>query len=178
MEIAVYGGSFNPPHLGHAMVAAWTLWSGRCEQVWLLPAFRHAFDKELASFELRVQLCQRMAEEVHPGILVCTAEQDLPVPSYTYNTLCALRLRHPEHRFRLVVGADTLDTTQAWHRWHDIEAEFTPIVVGRQGYRDVADAPNFPDISSTDIRARVRAGEPVDHLVTAGVRALIKESWT
>ena len=167
MQIAVYGGSFNPPHVGHAMVAAWLRWTGRVDSVWLVPAFDHAFAKKSAPFAVRMRACQAMARLVDAH--VSPIESTLPTPSYTWNTLNELRARHPEHTFRLVVGADTLNDTHAWHRWDDIVAEFKPIVVGRGGYPPVEGAPTFPTVSSSAIRQLIADGKPVDHLVPAAV---------
>lgn len=173
MQIAVYGGSFNPPHLGHAMVVSWLLWTRRVDEVWLLPAFQHAFDKELAPFEWRVKLCRILAEELGPRVQVCPIESELPVPSYTFNTLSALSQRHPDHRLRLVLGSDNLSSVHLWHRWEELARSFPPLLVGRQGSPPVPDAPSFPDISSTEVRRRLRDGLPVDHLVSAGVLAAL-----
>lgn len=172
MQIAVYGGSFNPPHVGHAMVASWLRWTTRVDQVWLVPAYDHAFSKELAPYAERLRLCQALATLVEAR--VCGIEAELPRPSYTWNTLCALRDQHPQHRFRLVVGADTLDQTDQWHRWADIAEHFKPIVVGRGGFPAVPGAPTFPGVSSTEVRAAIAAGEPVDHLVPACVLAELR----
>ncbi len=174
MQVAVYGGSFDPPHVGHAMVAGWLLWTRRVGQVWLVPAFQHAFDKRSAPFERRLALCRAMAEDVDPErIVVADIEARLPTPSYTLHTLRALAKAHPEHSFRLVVGADVLEQTEHWHAWDAIQRAFRPIVVGRVGWAGVPDAPSFPGVSSTEVRRRLAAGEPIDHLVTAGVAALL-----
>ncbi len=167
MQIAVYGGSFNPPHVGHALVAAWLRWTRRVNSVWLVPAFEHAFSKDLAPFADRMRMCQALARLVDAR--VSPIESELAGPSYTWNTLCVLRDRHPEHRFRLVVGADILEQTDKWHRWEDISAEFDPIIVGRGGYPPVSGAPTFPEISSTDVRQKLSRREPIDHLVPAAV---------
>ena len=169
MRVAVYGGSFNPPHVGHAMVACWLRWTERVDQVWLLPAFAHPFDKELVPFRMRVGFCEALVDSLGPWARVEPIEEELPRPSYTIDTLGALAARHPSHRFRLVVGADALPTLSQWKRWDLIERQFPPIVVGRQGYPEVSDAPVFPDVSSTEIRRRLRGGEAVDHLVPAAV---------
>jgi nicotinate-nucleotide adenylyltransferase len=169
MRVAVYGGSFNPPHVGHAMVAAWVLWTQRADQVWLVPTAHHAFSKELAPFELRVRLCQALARTVGPGVHVSDIESRLPTPSYTFNTLSEMADAHPDHSFRLVLGSDNLDQLHAWHRWADVAARFDPLIVGRVGYPDVPDAPSFPGVSSTRVRAALAAGEPVAHLVPAAV---------
>lgn len=173
MEVAVFGGSFNPPHVGHALVASWLLWTGRVERVWLVPAFSHAFGKDLAPFEARVDLCRALAAVLGPAVEVHPLEAELPAPSYTLDTLRALAARHPEHRFRLVIGADVVPELPRWHRWEAIEAAFAPIVVGRQGWPTPPGAVDFPPVSSTEIRARLAADAEVGHLVPRQVlRAL------
>lgn len=174
MRVAVYGGSFNPPHVGHAMVAAWIGWTGRADQVWFLPAYRHAFDKPLAPWDLRLRMTEALADAVGPHARVEPIESTLPVPSYTIHTMEALVARHPEHQFRLVVGADVLPQLPLWKESERLTASFPFLVVGREGYGPVADAPSFPDISSTDVRARVSAGLPVDHLLPRGVLAVVE----
>src|SRR5688500_13322137 len=103
MRVAIYGGSFNPPHVGHAMVAGWLRWTDLADEVWLLPAFAHPFDKELAPFDRRVAWCAALAEAVGPWVRVEPIESTLPPPSYTVDTLSALRDLHPGRQLRLVV---------------------------------------------------------------------------
>src|SRR5690606_17302046 len=117
MQIAVYGGSFNPPHVGHAMVMSWLRWTGRAEAVWLLPTFHHAFGKDLAPWPLRVELCEQLAALAGGSVSVCTVEAELPAPSYTIDTLRELARRHPEHRFRMVIGSDNLAVLDKWKDW-------------------------------------------------------------
>ncbi len=175
MRVAVFGGSFNPPHVGHALVCGWLLWTRRADAVWLVPAFAHPFGKKAEPFPRRVALCRAMADDIDPArVSVCEAERDLPVPSYTIDTLDHLAAAHPEHRFRLVVGADLLPDTPRWKAWDRIVARFDPIVVGRAGYPCPPDAVAFPGVSSTEIRARLADGRPVDHLLTAGVASLLQ----
>ena len=174
--VAIYGGSFNPPHLAHAMVATTVRLAGACDEVWLLPVFRHAFEatqrKRLAPFERRVQWCRDLAAALGDWIQVSTIEATLPAPSYTVDTLQSLAAAHPELRFRLVVGADVLHETAAWRRWDTIVAQFSPIVVGRAGVDVELPAPalQLPAVSSSAVRARLLAGEAVDHLIPAVVR--------
>ncbi len=179
MRIAVYGGSFNPPHAAHAMVAAWLLWTDQIDEVWLVPVYQHAFegthDKTLASFAERVQWTEAMARDVDERIRVLDIEAQLPVPSYTIDTLNHLAAAHPDHVFRLVVGADVLDQVDSWKDWAEISQRFSPIVVGRAGSRQVEGVPVFPGISSTQIRDRLGDGQGVEGLVTSGVAALLTE---
>ncbi len=177
MRVAVYGGSFNPPHLGHGLVAAWLRWSGRADAVWLLPTFAHPFGKVLAPWAERLALCESLARVVGPFVHVCPVEADLPMPSFTIDTLDALAGRHPEHRFRFVVGADVVPETPKWRRWDDIQTHYSPIVVGRQGWPTPPGAVDFPGVSSTEVRARAAAGESIDHLVTATSVASVRRLY-
>jgi nicotinate-nucleotide adenylyltransferase len=168
MRVAIYGGSFNPPHIGHLMVSAWLRWTARCEQVWWVPVHGHAFAKDLVSFDERVALCREATASL-PDVQISEIERELPVPSYTIDTLRALVLRHPGATIRLVVGADVLQETHRWKDWDGISREFDPIVVGRQGFPTPPGAVDFPGVSSTEIRRRALAGEPMDELVPAAI---------
>jgi nicotinate-nucleotide adenylyltransferase len=168
--VAIYGGSFNPPHAGHGMVAAWLHWTGLADEVWLVPSHSHPFERALAPFAQRLELCEALASTVGPWVHTNDIEACLEAPNYTYQMLQALQTRHPANRLRLVVGADILPDLPRWHRWSDIAQEFSPILVGRQGYATPEGAVDFPNISSTEVRRRIAAHEPVDHLLPVAVR--------
>lgn len=169
MRVAVYGGSFDPPHVGHAMVAAWLRWTDRCDEVWLVPSFGHPFAKRSAPYAARVRMCEALAREL-PAARVSTVESTLPTPSYTIDTLRALAAAHPGHTFRLVVGADVVPETPRWRSWDAIEREFAPIVVGRAGYPLPPGSIEFPGVSSTRIRAAAGREDPeLDALVPAAI---------
>jgi nicotinate-nucleotide adenylyltransferase len=158
------------------MVAGWLRWVDRADEVWFVPVHRHAFDKALAPWDVRVAMCHALATQLGPWARVEPIEADLPGVSYTVRTLDALASRHPGVELRLVVGADVLGQVHQWRDWDTIAARYHPILVGRAGYVEVPDAPVFPDISSTEIRRRVAAGERWDHLVPAGVARLVPEA--
>ncbi len=174
MRVAVYGGSFNPPHMGHALVSAWLRWADRADEVWLVPTSVHPFAKDLAPFEDRVRWCEALAATLGPWVRVEPIEASLSGVSYTVQTLDALAARHPGVAFRLVLGADNLRDTPKWRAWDRIQAVYEPVVVGREGWPEVPDAPTFPGISSTEVRRRLARGEPVDHLVPAAVLAVLQ----
>jgi YfiH family protein len=92
-------------------------------------------------------------------VQVCTLEEELPIPSYTVDTLEALAREHPACTFRLVVGADILEEVHQWKAWDKVEAQFTPIVVGRTGHGPGREAPSFPEVSSTELRAAWSLGK-------------------
>ena len=175
MKIAVYGGSFNPPHVAHAMVASWLVWSGEVDQVWIVPVYQHAFEKihgkRLVSYETRVKWCRLMADELGETCIVSDVESTLPTPSYSIDTLRALQKKYPGYHFRLVVGADVVSQLPQWKEWDQIEALFPPIIVGRVGYDGHRAQMVFPDVSSTAIRESVRSGKvPTQWLLRAVAR--------
>ena len=168
-KIAVYGGSFNPPHLGHAMIVSWLLWSGTVDKVIILPVYAHAFDgihdKKLASFEHRLHWCQIAFQNCFPSkiptepvVEISNLEKDLPTPSYTIDSLRELQKQHQQDVLRLVIGSDSIPHLHKWKNWSEIEQTFDPIVVGRVGYPCDSKV-FFPDISSTDIRNKLQKGD-------------------
>ncbi|MEQ1505571.1 MAG: nicotinate-nucleotide adenylyltransferase [Myxococcota bacterium] len=185
MRIGVYGGSFNPPHVGHLLVSDWLLWTGRCDEVWWIPVRGHPFsvgsgsvgEKNLAPFEVRLELCRAATQAVR-GVVVSDVEGGLPLPSYTIDTLDHLAALHPTHALRLVVGADVLDQVGRWKAWDRITAGYAPIVVGRQGWPTPPGTIDFPGVSSTEIRRRCAAGEPIDALVPAAIAERVRERYS
>ncbi len=177
MRVGVYGGSFNPPHFGHAWVASWLIWADRVDEVWLVPAFDHAFDKDLAPFELRVRCAEVLCAVLGPRVRVCGIEAELPAPSYTVHTLDALARRFSTSQLRLVIGADNLPGLGLWRDWDRIAACYAPIVVGRAGYPPVVGSPTFPGLSSTEVRRRLATGEPIDDLVFPEIAKILREEW-
>ncbi|HET9551978.1 MAG TPA: nicotinate (nicotinamide) nucleotide adenylyltransferase [Anaeromyxobacteraceae bacterium] len=175
-EIALLGGSFNPPHVAHVMAAWWALATQGVRAVWLLPAWRHPFGKQLAPFDDRVAMC-RLAVAAIRGAHVCTAEAELagdPLCGKTARTLEHLTAKHPDLRFALLVGADILPETPKWYRWDLVESLARVVVVGRQGYEG-GQGPALPAISSTLIRERLARGEDVSALVPRRVVEYVRE---
>jgi nicotinate-nucleotide adenylyltransferase len=151
VQVAFYGGSFNPPHVAHVLAAAYALSVG-FDRVLVVPVFEHAFDKPLTSFEHRVRLCE-LAMGFIPGVEVSRIEERLPVPSRTFFTLQTLAAEHPDWQLRLLVGADALLESAKWHRFDDIARLAPPFVLGRVGVTSEGAAPAvLPGISSTHVR--------------------------
>lgn len=176
-HLALLGGSFNPPHVAHLMVAHWVLATQPVDQVWLLPSFLHPFGKALAPFADRVRMCELAARSLR-GAFVCPAEAELerdPLVGKTARTLEHLAAKHPTHRFSLVIGADVLPDTVKWYRWDRVQELAGVIVVGREGYPPVPGAPSFPAVSSSAIRERIASGQDVDGLVPRRVLQYIRE---
>jgi nicotinate-nucleotide adenylyltransferase len=169
-RVAVYGGSFDPPHLGHVLSVAWTLSATDFDAVWVIPTWKHAFDKEHgASFEERMSMCE-LAFSMFQSVEISDVERRLGGVSRTLHTLEALGVEHPDTLFRLLIGADVLPTTDRWHQWDEVVKLAPPLVVGRQGSPVPEGCPiSIPNINSTDIRSGLANGGDLTGLVPDSV---------
>jgi nicotinate-nucleotide adenylyltransferase len=175
-HVALYGGSFDPPHLGHVLSVAWALSATDVDQVWIIPTWKHALEKEhQASFEERFAMCELAFAPLH-HVEVLSIEQRLGGVSRTLRTIEALESTHPDASFRLLIGADVLPGTDRWHRWDEVVRAAPPLVIGRQGYPLPEGCPiSIPDVNSTDIRARLSNAGDVSGVVPTSVIAHIRE---
>lgn len=182
-RVGLFGGSFNPPHVAHQLVALFVLETQELDELWFAPTYTHAFGKDLASFEDRVAMCELAAAPLGPRVRVSRIEEEVAAArggvSRTFHTLEMLIARHPAHRFRLVIGADILGETAKWHRWDEIVRLAPPIVVARSGVPAPAGTTiagvEMPPVSSTEVRARVARGESALPLVPRAVMGYIAQ---
>lgn len=176
--IALFGGSFNPPHVAHQMVALYVLETQPVDAVWFVPTFVHAFGKDLAPYADRVAMCELAARAVGARCVVSRIEEELAarpgfVASRTLDTAQAIAAAQPGATLRLVIGADILAETHKWYRWDELVRRAPPIVVSRGGY------PRPPDLLSTEVeittlsstlvRTRIAAGDDVSGLLPRAV---------
>lgn len=156
-SVAVFGGSFNPPHVAHVLACVLARKTGGVDRVLVVPTYRHAFAKALAPYETRVAMC-RIAMGDLPGVEISRAEEELGGESRTLRLLEHLVRARPHDTFRLLVGADILLETHKWHRWSDVVALAPPLVLGRAGVvHPEAPPPVLPEVSSTTIRELLEA---------------------
>lgn len=164
VELVIYGGSFDPPHMAHVLaLCAARAMLGEAELL-VVPSFQHPFGKQLAPYETRLELCE-LAFGWIAGARVSRIESELAktgVEVRTAHVLHALRMQHPARRMRLLVGADILHDAPKWHRWDEVCALAPPLVLGRHGHEH-PDAPpaTLPDISSREVRARLGQGAAI-----------------
>ncbi|MDB4972816.1 MAG: Nicotinate-nucleotide adenylyltransferase [Myxococcaceae bacterium] len=160
-ELAVFGGSFDPPHIGHVFLATFALSVAGVERVIAAPTFEHAFGKPLRPFEARHAMCE-LAFAPLPGVEVSSIERELGGTSRTLRLVSALQERHPGHQLRLLVGADILAETQRWQRFDEIVAIAPLLVAARAGHcQHDGSAPLLPEVSSSAIRQGLSQGDDV-----------------
>lgn len=175
MRIGIYGGSFNPIHIGHTSLAQSLVEQKIVDEVWLLVSplnpLKQSANPDILDYDERLHIA-RIATEDMEGIRVSDFERTLPVPSYTVNTLAALAQAYPQHTFHLIIGADNWQDFHRWYNWEEILQSYPIIIYRRPGYElcistftnlnaksiTIADTPLY-DISSTEIRQAVRAGK-------------------
>lgn len=161
MRVAFYGGSFDPPHVGHLLSAAYALSMG-FEKVLVVPVYEHAFGKRMAPFAARVELCRACFRGL-AGVEVSELEATLAPPSYTVRTLERLTAEHPDWKLRVLVGSDVLAETHAWHDFPRVEALAPLFVLPRLGHEVEGLGPAvLPEVSSTEVRSLLaaRRGSP------------------
>jgi nicotinate-nucleotide adenylyltransferase len=173
LRIALFGGSFDPPHLGHVLAALWARSVGLADEVWVLPVWNHPYAKRLSPWEQRLELC-RLAFADLPFVRVREDERDST--GYTVDLVERLAAARPDARFLLVGGTDTARDLPNWRRGAELAARIGIIAVPRGGVDDHPGA--LPAISSTLVRERLAAGAPVDGLLPAAVaRAIAAQGW-
>lgn len=186
MNIGLFGGSFDPPHLAHLIVAETVREQFQLDQIWWIPAFQppHKADVLLADAHHRLEMTRRATHD-HPGFAVSDVEVRRTGTSYTIDTVRTLQEAHPDYAFFLLIGGDSLRLFETWHQPEAIAARIPLLVYRRPGTADVAPAPFLEDrvrfahaplidISATDIRARVHEGRSIRYLVSDAVRAYIE----
>lgn len=186
MDVGLFGGSFNPPHIAHLIVAEVVRDQFGLEEVWWIPNATppHKPNEELVSVEHRQAMTER-AVEPNPDFRICNVEVEREGVSYTVETVRVLQDQHPNTDFGLILGSDSLDHFAEWHRPEEI-AERVPIIVYKRpgAIESVAD-PRFAnhvryaaapvmEISGTEVRARQRAGRSIRYLVPEAVRSYIE----
>lgn len=180
-RLGLFGGTFDPPHLGHLALAECARDALRLDRVVFMPAGRppHKLRPDLSPVADRLAMTRR-AVRGNPAFRVSSLEARRRGPSFTLDTLRALRRRHPGARLFLLMGEDSLADLPHWREPEEIVALSTPVVAVRPGGRargartafgrEVVwlDNPGL-EVSSSAIRARARSGRSLRYLVPDGV---------
>ncbi len=172
MKVALLGGSFNPPHIGHLMAALYLRAAVGSDEVWLVPSFHHPFGKALAPFDDRVAMCEAMAADLGPWFKVSRAESEVGKDGRTIELLEYLLPKYHGTQFQFVIGSDILADLPKWKAWPRIEQLVEVVVLHRAGYPSPrAVGPPLAEVSSTAIRAQFEAGHVPNEWVPRSVLA-------
>ena len=195
MRVGVFGGTFDPVHMGHLIVAEQSREQAPLDQVWYVLSARppHKLDQPLTPFAQRAEMLA-LALAGQPAFRVEEIEKDRPGPSYTADTLDDLDRLHPGNEWFLLMGSDTLADVPSWHEPDRIAARAEFLVATRPGSSgvlmehlraslrltgdtslrmQVVEAPLI-EISSRDLRRRVAEGRTIRYLVPRSVECYIQ----
>lgn len=184
MRTGVLGGTFDPPHLGHLVLADQCADQLSLDEVLFLPAYRppHKLEAPVSGFDVRYEMLRATLTGLTRSRPL-TLERDQGGISYTVRTLETLRATRPQDELWLLIGADSLDDMVHWRDPERIAQLARIAVYRRRGATETMDA-SFAapvtwvdgpmiDISSRGIRELVRAGRSIRHLVAEPVREII-----
>ena len=172
MDVALLGGSFNPPHVGHLLAAHYVHATQRVDEVWLMPAHRHPFGKALEPFEHRVRMCELLCAETSGWLRTSLVESEVEGEGRTVDTLDFLHRRYPGTRFTLILGSDILKDLPSWKDFERIRTLARVLVLHRAGHpAPEAVGPPLAEVSSTQVRAVLARGELPGELVPRAVLA-------
>jgi nicotinate-nucleotide adenylyltransferase len=195
-RIGIFGGTFDPVHVGHLIMAEQCRESGQLDQVWFVPAARppHKLDRPLTSFAQRAEMLA-LAIAGMPAFRVDELEKDRPGPSYTADTLADLQRLHPQSEFSLLLGSDCLPDLPQWHQPERILELAELLIFARPGWPmltpeelrtslhlseqaplrlRVIQAPLI-DVASRELRQRAANGRSIRFLVPRAVECYILE---
>ena len=187
-KTGIFGGSFNPIHTGHIALARQLREVAGLDEVWLMVSPQNPLKQQAALLDddLRLQMAKTaLADE--PFIEVSDYEFHLPRPSYTWNTLQALKDDYPNCEFVLLIGGDNWERFPRWYRADDIIRNYQLIVYPRRGSDiDLTSLPptvtiveaELLDISSTDIRRRVRRHQSIKGMVPDSILDAVTEHYS
>jgi len=181
MKVALFGGSFNPIHNAHIQIMEKILNKNLVDEIWIVPCGHHAFDKELEDENKRIEMIG-LAVQNNPKIKIDKTETESKEKNYTVATLRKLREKY-SYEFFLIIGSDILYELEKWYESKKLIEREKFIVFPRKGFPiinklglNMKIINNNPlSISSTEIRKKIKQGEPFHHLVPLTTVDYIKQ---
>lgn len=185
-RIGIFGGTFNPPHIGHTRLAEHFVSELKLDRLLVIPTYQppHKSADNLASGEDRINMCML----AFPDAVISTVEMNRGGKSYTYDTLCEIKEQYPGDELFFIVGSDMLLSFNRWYRSEEILDMITLCAADREDDGAELEMPEFLkgkrviitklppfELSSTQIRECVSKGESTQGMLDEAVRFYIDE---
>lgn len=185
-RVAIFGGSFDPPTIGHLTIVKYLIDRMGFDEVWLMPAYRHTFDKDLSEFEHRFNMCKLLID--NPKVKVSDFQYVNDCDSSTLNLFKALRKKYKDLDFYMIIGSDNANVIQKWINYEELIRTVPFIVLERakqellpnvkwclnEPHIYVKDFKNFP-ICSTLVRLKVKNDQSVEGLINPEIIEYVKK---
>lgn len=182
MKVALFGGAFDPPHIGHQRVAQEMIRNSIVDEVWYVPVYKHPWEDRLGKWQMAAYGHRKKMVKLilTPGTKLMEYED----VSFTYPTLVEFANKYPQHQFSWVIGADNLPTFGDWDFYQKILDEFGVYAYPREGFileqsfKKMNLLADFPEVSasSTKIRKALDKKESISELVHPKVAEYIREN--
>lgn len=181
-KVGILGGTFNPPHIGHLILANEVFHALELDEVRIMPNAEapHKKVEHVVTNEQRVQMIERMIAD-YPQFTLERFELERGGTSYTYDTIVAMQKREPNVQFYFIIGGDMIDSLHTWYRIDELVKLVQFVGVKRPGTEAVSsypvmmvEAPEI-DLSSTVIRKRLQTGGTLRFLLHPAVEAYIRK---
>ena len=175
MRLGLFGGRFDPVHVGHLLAAQAAFEALKLDELWFIPAKSPPHKPAVASPADRLQMLV-LATLTNPAFVVQGLELERPGPSYTFDTVAALKKVRPSDTLVFITGADAAADLASWHRAEELSTLINIVALARPGYT-IADLEpplrgrietlntRLCDISSTEVRSRLNRHQSVRYLV-------------
>jgi len=182
LRLGLFGGTFDPPHLGHLVVAQDAVDALRLDRLLMVPAGvpPHKTDRVISPAPLRLEMVKAITAG-NPSLGVSEVELSRGGPSFSVDTLAHYRDLYPDGEIFFIMGADQAETFDTWHEPEKVASLATLVVMAREGSRELSGhfvpvPVTRMDISATEIRNRVRVGRSIRYLVPEEVREIIESN--
>lgn len=171
--IGLLGGSFNPVHIGHVMLASYLSQYTELDRVWLTLSPQNPLRKDALADDRHRLAMLRLALEGNRHVDVCDIELTMPRPSYSIATLDLLSELYPDKHFRFIIGSDNWLIFQKWKDWQRIIDDYGLVIYPRPGYQiEEISHPNVVfvnapiiELSSTFIRQGIADGKDMNNFM-------------
>ncbi len=199
MNVAILGGSFNPPHICHIFITQYVLATSEVNQIWFLPCYKHAFGKPLTAFHHRLAMCSLAVESFQENrVRVLPLEKERKGTSWTIETVRYLQQQFSDIYFIWIMGSDVLSEIEKWKDFDQLQHMISFVVVPRAGMLNQQHTTSdreirstilielkkqsdeleqqgvvLPNISSSLVRERVKQKRSIHHLVPRKVEEYI-----
>lgn len=180
-RVGIYGGSFNPIHLGHIGIIRYVLSKKKLDKLIVVPVGNPSHREGLISSRIRMEMAVAACRNIE-GVEVSDIEIREAETSYTYETLMKLKKIYPEAEFYEIIGEDSADYLHEWKDYHKMIEETKFIVLRRSGWGytsthpniEVLQSPIFP-YSSTEVREAIKGGRDTSSMISSEVADIIRK---